>query len=1076
MKICYLLIIFYLFSFSPSFASPNQSAFPLEEPTKLLSLSGTWKFHSEDNVSQAKKDFPDQDWSELPIPAQWNNSGLSGFKVGWYRHSFKVSKAFQNQRISILTPIIADANEIYINGVLVGKTGEITEEGEILKKSSRISVYQIPEEILDFENENTIAVRVADDVGWGGFVNSEFYLGESSLINSKFYKYIMWNSATCFGFIYSALYCLILWIRSRRERAYLIYFFFATLAGLTVFGNLSLPYFIWDNFWFNHFLFHPALNLIGVFGILFFLDFSAIKPSRIVKGVLLFHFIIGLVPFFTFHPFMMEIYSKYTLNISSLLSILELIYAFTLNIKAVKNKEPGAIIIFFGQMALGATAVFSILSYLQIYVSILDRSISEGFLIYTLSLSFALSIRFAKLYEVTNQLKGELERKNEELISLDKMKDVFLSNTSHELMTPLNGIIGITESLLEGAMGVVSAGVSKNLSLIISSAKRLSGLVNDLLDFSKMKNRKFNLSPITLAIQPSVDIVITLLERSAKEKGLTLINEIPDDTPLVFGDENRIQQILFNLIGNALKFTESGSVRVNAKPTTRGGIVDYLEISITDTGIGLSEEDQGKIFTPFAQADASIARNFGGVGLGLSITKNLVELHTGSISVESELGKGSVFRFTLPLANGQTGFKKNPSDQKTDSSDHLVTEEDLRGNFIVEQVYVERVEVSANLSSDLNRNLTILAVDDDPINLEVLKIQLSSSGFNVIPVLDGPTAISVAHEIKPDLVLLDIMMPKMSGYQVCKILRETYSMYEMPILMLTAKNRIEDVLSGLEVGANDYLGKPFDKRELLARVNSLVLLKSAVEDKEDYLSIKAELKLAKKIQDSSLPLQPPTGGRANIVSRYNPMMAIGGDYYDFHTPDEYSLGVVIADVSGHGIPAAIVAAMFKMAFNLQKHVSKRPSEVLKRINKLLLNSIHKEFVTACYLFFDLENKRIQYASAGHPPVAFYRRKTNKVELVRPRGRVLGCFPEIPDEILDLPFAPGDRVILYTDGISEARNLSGEMFGDERLSSYIIDNSANRSTDLFADGLLERVKDFCGKPIPDDDITLVVVDL
>ncbi|XDD45549.1 SpoIIE family protein phosphatase [Leptospira sp. WS39.C2] len=1071
----------YLFSICAVFfnlqtidASPDLPPFQLNNLSELVKLAGTWKFSPKDDLSHANQQFPDSNWQHLPVPAQWNNSGLSDVQVGWYRHHFSISKEFIHKNISILTPIIADANEIYINGVLVGKTGLISETGKLIKKSSRISVYQIPKELINFDGENTIVVRVADDVGWGGFVNSEFYIGESDLIHEKFYKYIMWNSAICFAFLYSAVYCLILWLRSRRERAYLMYFFFAVLAGFATFGNLSLPYFIWDEFWFNHYFFHPALNLIGIFGILFFFDFAGEKPSKWIKGILWFHLCLAIVSIFTFLPMVMDLYAKYTLNINDVLSLLELLYISGFTIKAVRNKQPGAMIILVGLVGLGITVIYSVLSYLQLHVSVLDRSLSEGFLFYTLSLSFALSIRFAKLYEVTNELKSELEKKNEELIILDKMKDEFLSNTSHELRTPLNGIIGITESLIEGTMGALNNGVTKNLGFIISSAKRLSNLVNDLLDFSMMKNRRFTLSPITLAIQPSIEIVFSLLDRNAKEKGITLISEIPDNTPLVFGDESRIQQILFNLIGNAIKFTDSGTIRITVRPINNG-FVDYLEISISDTGIGITEEDQKKIFSPFSQADASISRNFGGVGLGLSITKNLVELHTGTISVESTPGEGSVFKFTLPLANGQTEFQsiQNPN---ADGNHVWMSTEDLRGNFIVEQAYIERVEFSTNLSKDLNRNLTILAVDDDPINLEVLKIQLSGSGFNVIPVLDGQTAINLANEIKPDLILLDIMMPKMSGYQVCKILRESYSMYEMPILMLTAKNRIEDVLSGLEVGANDYLGKPFDKRELLARVNTLILLKSAVEEKEDYLSIKAELKLAKKIQDSSLPLNPPTGGRASIASRYNPMTSIGGDYYDFHTPDEYSLGVVIADVSGHGIPAAIVAAMFKMAFNLQKHVSKKPNEVLKRINKLLLDSIHKQFVTACYLFFDLEYHRILYASAGHPPVAFYRRKTNKVELVRPRGRILGCFPEIPDEILDLPFSDGDRVILYTDGISEARNLEGEMFGDERLSNYIIENAKNRSTELFADGLIEHVKEFCGKSIPEDDITLVVVDL
>lgn len=207
MKIRYQLALLFSFYLSPLNASPDLVIFQLEDPSQLVKLSGSWKFNPKDDLNQAQRQYSDQKWRQLSIPAQWNNSGLSGFKIGWYRHSFRVSKTFKNQNISILTPIIADANEIYINGVLVGRTGLLTDKGEILKKSSRINVYQIPPNLIDFETENTIAVRVGDDVGWGGFVNSEFYIGESNLIQGKILSihYVEFCNLFCFF-----IFCIVL--------------------------------------------------------------------------------------------------------------------------------------------------------------------------------------------------------------------------------------------------------------------------------------------------------------------------------------------------------------------------------------------------------------------------------------------------------------------------------------------------------------------------------------------------------------------------------------------------------------------------------------------------------------------------------------------------------------------------------------------------------------------------------------------------------------------------------------------------------------------------------------------------
>jgi signal transduction histidine kinase len=227
----------------------------------------------------------------------------------------------------------------------------------------------------------------------------------------------------------------------------------------------------------------------------------------------------------------------------------------------------------------------------------------------------------------------------------DKLKDEFLANTSHELRTPLNGIIGITESLLDGVTGKLPEKTQTNLSLVIASGKRLASLVDDRLDFSRLKRQDLQLQRQPVDLRVLTGVVLKFSEPLLAGKKLVLQNDIPPDLLPVAGDENRLQQILHNLIGNAIKFTESGSVRISAEQ--RNGTV---AVSIHDTGIGIPADKFESIFQSFEQVDASIAREYGGTGLGLTITKQLVELHGGKIWVESEIGKGSTFTFTLPIS------------------------------------------------------------------------------------------------------------------------------------------------------------------------------------------------------------------------------------------------------------------------------------------------------------------------------------------------------------------------------------------------------------------------------------------
>ena len=410
--------------------------------------------------------------------------------------------------------------------------------------------------------------------------------------------------------------------------------------------------------------------------------------------------------------------------------------------------------------------------------------------------------RKQKLKLLQEKRKLEQERRvNNELRKVDKLKDQFLANTSHELRTPLNGIIGLAESLVDGATGKLPSKTVQNLQMIASSGKRLSNLVNDILDFSKLKSDdlELNLKPVDL--YTAVDVVTTLLRPLRKDESIIIKNEVAKDLPLVMADENRLQQILYNIVGNALKFTHEGHIKVYSNIDN-----DSVSVSIEDTGIGIPEKDFDKIFRSFEQVDGSTSRQYEGTGLGLSVTKQLVELHGGEIGLKSEVGKGSTFTFSLPkstVARGEVDLNPEVDFEKT----QLIREE-------VEESFEDSPVIIAEDA------FKILIVDDEPVNRTVLENHLTTAGYATAQAHDGMMALEMIEKDHFDLILLDVMMPGMSGFEVCKKIRETHPAISLPILMLTAKNRISDLVEGFNMGANDYLAKPFSKDELLARIHT----------------------------------------------------------------------------------------------------------------------------------------------------------------------------------------------------------------------------------------------------------------
>ncbi|WP_202219424.1 response regulator, partial [Okeania sp. KiyG1] len=445
---------------------------------------------------------------------------------------------------------------------------------------------------------------------------------------------------------------------------------------------------------------------------------------------------------------------------------------------------------------------------------------------------------------MANQLKNSfesLEAKNEQLKQLDRLKDEFLANTSHELRTPLNGIIGIGEFLLEGDKAQLNSLIQSNLSMIVSSARRLSNLVNDILDFSKIRHQTLELQTRAINVYGVVETVVSLNKfLVSKNKYLQLVNNIPKDLPPVYADENRLQQILYNLIGNAIKFTESGKVEILAEVISKNSINPHQQIQareysnqnieesqevrivVSDSGIGIPADKLNRIFNSFEQAEGSTGRKYGGTGLGLAVTKQLVELHGGHIWVESEVGVGSKFYFTLPISEESVA---ETSTTATINSIRYFVEDPVETPQEITPHLVELVETPQEITSVktelANGNFHILIVDDEPINIQVLKNHLTANNYKVTQALNGKSALAALDkEENIDLILLDVMMPNMSGYEVCAKIREKYPAQTLPILMLTAKNQVADLVMGFQFGANDYLTKPFAKDELLTRLKT----------------------------------------------------------------------------------------------------------------------------------------------------------------------------------------------------------------------------------------------------------------
>ncbi|NQX66444.1 response regulator [Paenibacillus alba] len=724
----------------------------------------------------------------IQVPGSWLKQ-LDTIDMATYRLQIQIGDA--SAVYGLKTASVLISNRLIVNGQIVGSSGNPADKQHYYALNKPYVSYFTLQ-----PGWNEILVQVANyefRVGSG--------IGESLLLGKAEQIAVLRDRATAHdwialtAFLIMGLYFIGLFSQRRNDVSLAVFGIvclciaaFTSVSGERVLFDAVGPFPFWLYFRIQ------MVSTVGV-GVGFFLYiYTAFRPycfTWLTRGGLAAGGILALLHI----GFASQLTTGPLRQLTSFYVTFALLYATYVFVYTALHNVAGS-----GYLAVAAMALNAMVlnQNMNVYFGVPIYSLApvEPFLV-LLMLALLMSLRFSNAFQKIEELSGQL-------IQADKLKDDFLARTSHEFKTPLHGVMNISRSMLDDAIHPPTAEQREKIQLITDITRKLSQLVYDILDLSKLKLGELRIVPAPIDVRSVAEVQVRFYSYLCTENHIQLVNHVPAQLSSAYADEIRVSQVIGNLLDNAIKHTESGMIVITGREHE-----GRLEIAVHDTGKGIEPQDIPFIFEPFKSFEGDQQRGF---GLGLPIAKQLVELQKGTLWVASTPGVGSTFTFTLPIA-----------DQRRDASSPL--------SYSSPQVMPRETEYSFVTPYHTNQSgkLTVLIVDDQYVNLKVLLDTLRVLDYRVIAVKNGYEALEqIDQSGRIDLVILDLMMPGMSGYEVCQEIRKRYSLLELPVLMVTAAIQPQDKVAAFQAGANDYLPKPFDLEELKARIGSLLAMKESL--------------------------------------------------------------------------------------------------------------------------------------------------------------------------------------------------------------------------------------------------------
>lgn len=814
------------------------------EKQQLLSMDGEWAFYpgqwvGSSNLAQASGSRP------LQVPGSWRGAFGEGerpaYGYGTYHVRIKTGGHI-SQPVALWLQGIDAASEVEINGVVTAGTGElsVSREGGSVKARPIVAVYMPSpgqEELDVFVRASNFESPLS-----GGLVRPVKFglqteVSRIYMLNNDF------QLITISFLLLQALFALLVYGMNNRKPEFIIFFVAMVASAFTIGTNhnkILISLFDLGYAW------ELRLRALSIIGFAFFLLLMARNLAGVrQKGPVFWSFAALVSAYALFVVFGPEA--------QVLASLQQHHYMFVYYISGIWTGW------YFAGMVRRKTvgAMFLLLAIITIFQNIVRGVFyyngAAQFMYYPVDLILGITLFSAHWFKRYLHQSGENVRLNAQLADANRLKDRFLANTSHELRTPLHGIINLAQSVLKRQQRGADSESRQDIELLLRVSRRMSHMVNDLLDVIRLKDKQVRLNRRAVSLQSVSAGVVDMLRFLTDGRQVDLRLNIPEQVPPVYADEERLVQVLVNLAGNALKHTEEGTVELGAEL-----MGEQIRMLVRDTGTGMDEELQQRIFQRYEQG----AQDTGGLGLGLNICKELVELHGSRLHVSSEPGKGSEFSFTLPVADQILSEPEAESGQPEEAQglEDAIRTSGIEGMDVIkgmEELWAREGQDGTRKSRDIdmivadgevaaagnryaadNRltplsgsrysGVRVLAVDDDPLNLKVLAHILAAEGFETGAASSGQEALRLLQTGRWDLVVSDVMMPGMSGYELTRQIRSQHTLYELPVILLTARGEPEDVYAGFQAGANDYVTKPVDGAELLYRADTLVATKRAV--------------------------------------------------------------------------------------------------------------------------------------------------------------------------------------------------------------------------------------------------------